>query len=56
MNKPLSPVHTKNDNYNDISIHTSERYRLFILSARGVCRFKFTSYSRMDSDWLSVFL
>ncbi len=32
-----SPVHTKNDNYkdNDISVHTSERYRLFILSARS---------------------
>ncbi len=30
----LSPVHTKDDNYkdNDIIVHTSERYRLFILS------------------------
>ncbi len=37
----LSPVHTKHDNdkdnYNDnyICVHTSERYRLFILSARA---------------------
>ncbi len=31
----LSPIHTKNDNYKDnyISILTSERHRLFILSA-----------------------
>ncbi len=31
-----NPVHTKNDNYKDtnISVHTSERYRLFIRSAR----------------------
>ncbi len=31
----LSPVHTKNDNYNDISIHTSEQYCVFILSTHS---------------------
>ncbi len=32
----LRPIHTKHDNYkdNDIRVHTSEQYRLFILSAR----------------------
>ncbi len=45
----LSPVHTKHDNdkdnYNDnyICVHTSERYRLFILSARASACFKFSS-------------
>ncbi len=31
-------IHTKDDNYkdNDLSVHTSERYRLFILSARSL--------------------
>ncbi len=42
---------------NDISVHACERYRLFFLSARASaalnCR---AHYSRMDSDWLSVFL
>ncbi len=55
----LSPVHTKHDNYkdNDISVHTSERYRLFIRSARASAALNSRAhYSRMDSDWLSVFL
>ncbi len=59
----LSPVHTKHDNdkdnYNDnyICVHTSERYRLFILSARESAALNSRAhYSRMDSDWLSVFL
>ncbi len=59
----LSPVHTKHDNdkdnYNDnyICVHTSERYRLFILSARASAALNSRArYSRMDSDWLSVFL
>ncbi len=55
----LSPVHTKNDNYkdNDISVHTSERYRLFILSARVSATLNFQArHSRMDSDWLSMFV
>ncbi len=59
----LSPVHTKHDNdkdnYNDnyICVHTSERYRLFILSARASAALDSRAhYSRMDSDWLSVFL
>ncbi len=61
--KDLSPVHTKHDNdkdnYNDnyICVHTSERYRLFILSARASAALNSRAhYSRMDSDWLSVFL
>ncbi len=59
----LSPVHTKydndKDNYNDnyICVHTNERYRLFILSARASAALNSRAhYSRMDSDWLSVFL
>ncbi len=59
----LSPVHTKHDNdkdnYNDnyIRVHTSERYRLFILSARASAALNSPAhYSRMDSDWLSVFV
>ncbi len=59
----LSPVHTKHDNdkdnYNDnyICVHTSERYRLFILSARASAALNSRAhYSRMDSDWLSVFV
>ncbi len=58
-----SPVHTKHDNdkdnYNDnyICVHTSERYRLFILSPRESAALNSRAhYSRMDSDWLSVFL
>ncbi len=59
----LKPVHTKHDNdkdnYNDnyICVHTSERYRLFILSARASAALNSRAhYSRIDSDWLSVFL
>ncbi len=59
----LSPVHTKHDNYkvndkdNDISIHTGERYRLFILSARTSTTLNSRApYSRMDSDWMSMFV
>ncbi len=55
----LSPVHTKNDNYkdNNISVHTSERYHLFILSARASAALNSRArYSRIDSDWLSMFL
>ncbi len=59
----LSPVHTKHDNdkdnYNDnyICVHTSERYHLFILSARASAALNSRAhYSRMDSYWLSVFL
>ncbi len=58
-NKALSPVHTKNDNYkdNDISVHTSIRYRLFTLSARASVTLNSRAhYSRMDSDWLSMFV
>ncbi len=54
----LSPVHTKHDNDKDnyICVHTSERYRLFILSARASAALNSRAhYSRMDSDWLSVF-
>ncbi len=49
----LSPVHTKNDNYkdNDISVHTSGRYRLYILSAcASVALNSPARYSRVDSD------
>ncbi len=59
----LSPVHTKNENYkdnykdNDISVHTSERYRRFILSARSSAALNSRARdSRIDSDWLSVFV
>ncbi len=55
----LKPLHTKHDNYNDnyICVHTSEQYRLFILSARTSAALNSGAhYSRMDSDWLSVFL
>ncbi len=58
-NSFLSPVHTKNDNYkdNNISIHTSRRYRLYILSARASVFLNYQArYSRIDSDWLSMFL
>ena len=57
--KDLRPVHTKNDDYkdNDISVHTSERYLLFILSARSSGALNSRArYNRMDSDWLSIFL
>ncbi len=52
----LSPVHTKNDNYKDkdISVHTSERYRLSACASATLN--SRTHYCRMDSDWLSVFL
>ncbi len=59
----LSPVHTKNENYkdnykdNDISVHTSEWYRRFILSARSSAALNSRARdSRIDSDWLSVFV
>ncbi len=54
----LSPIHTKNDNYkdNDISVHTSGRYRLFILSARSSAALNSQACdSRIDSDRLSMF-
>ncbi len=58
--KPRSHKHDNDkDNYNDnyICVHTSERYRLFILSARASAALNsWARYSRMDSDWLSVFL
>ncbi len=53
----LIPVHTKHDNDNYICVHTSQRYRLFILSACASAALNSRArYSRMDSDWLSVFL
>ncbi len=58
-NWDLSLVHTKNDNYkdNDISVHTSEQYRLFILSMRASATLNSLAPSiRMDSDWMSMFL
>ncbi len=57
--KCLRPVHTKNDNYkdNDISVHTSELYRLFILSASLSAALNSRARdSRIDYDWLSIFL
>ncbi len=60
--KLLSPIHTKNNNYkdnhkdNNISVHTSKIYRLFILSARVSTALNSRAhYIRMDSDWLSMF-
>ncbi len=59
----LSSIHTKNDNYkdnykdNNISIHTSELYRLFILSAHvSVTLNSRAPFNRMDFDWMSVFV
>ncbi len=59
----LRPVHTKHDNYkdnykdNDISVHTSERYRLFILSAHASAALNSRACdSRIDSDWVSMIL
>ncbi len=59
----LRPVHTKRDNYkdnykdNDISVHTSERYRLFILSAHASAALNSRACdSRIDSDWVSMIL
>ncbi len=53
--KCFQMIHTKNDNYkdNDISVHTSERYRLFILSAcaSAVLNSR-THYNKIDSDWV----
>ncbi len=45
--KHLRPVHTKEDNCkdnykdNDISVHTSKQYRLFILSAHASAALNF---------------
>ncbi len=62
-NRLLSPVHTKYDNYkdnykdNDISVHTSELYHLFILSTPASSALNSPApYSRMDSDWISMFV
>ncbi len=58
MSKQQSPVHTKNNNYkdNDISNHTSKQYHLFILSAYSSAALNSRArYSRMDSDWVSMF-
>ncbi len=45
------------DNYKDISVHTSGWYRLFIISAcLSVALNSRARYSRMDSDWASVFV
>ncbi len=55
----LRHIHTKNDNYKDnyISIHTSRQYRLLILSARVSAGLNSQDhYSRIDTDWVSVFL
>ncbi len=55
----LSPVQTKDDNYkyNYISVHTSGRYRLFILSARSSAALNSQAHdSRIDSDRASMFL
>ncbi len=59
----LNPVPTKNNNYTDnykdydISVHTSERYRLFVLSAHASAALNSRARdSRMDSDWVSMFL
>ncbi len=55
------PVYTKNDNMNkdnykdnDIGIHTSRRYRLFILSTLSSRRFQFLSSLKQDGFWLGV--
>ncbi len=53
----VSHVYTKNNKDKDISVHTSGRYRLFILSARLSAALNSRArYGRMDSDWLSMFV
>ncbi len=59
----LRPIHTKNDNYkdnykdNDSSVHTSNRYRLFILSSCSSAALNSRPrYSRMDYDCVSMFV
>ncbi len=59
----LRPVHIRNDNNKDkdkdnyISVHTSGRYRLFILSARSSTSLNFRARdNRIDYDCLSIFL
>ncbi len=53
----VSPIHTKNNNFednykdNNISVHASGRYHLFILSARSSLNSQ-TRYSRIVSHWL----
>ncbi len=57
--KALSPVHTKKENYkdNDISIQSNGRYRLFVLSSHSSAALNSRArYSRMDSDWVSMFV
>ncbi len=59
FNLVLSPVQTKDDNYKDnyISVHTSGRYRLFIISSHSSAALNSRAhYSRIDSDWVSMFL
>ncbi len=54
----LSLVHTKNNNYKDNdNIHTSRQYCLFIISARSSDALNPQAHdSRIDSDWMSMFL
>ncbi len=57
--RELSEFINYKDNYkdNDISVHTSKQYRLFILSARSSAALNSQARdNRMDSDWLSIFL
>ncbi len=52
---PLSPIHTKNDNYKDNDI--SGQYCICILSARASVTLNYPARdSRMDSDWVSIIL
>ncbi len=54
----LSPVHTKNDNYkdNNISVHTTERSSVYSKARASAALNSRARYSRIDSDWLSMFL
>ncbi len=52
----LSLVHTKNNTYSD-NVHTSRQYCLFIISARSSDALNPQAHdSRIDSDWMSMFL
>ncbi len=54
--RELSPVHTRNDNYkdNNISVHTSGQYRLFILSAHSPAALNSRARYSKIRFWLGV--
>ncbi len=52
---PIPNIYIAKDN--DISVHTSEWYRLFILTTGWSAALNSPAfYSRKDSDWVSMFV